>query len=224
MKKRSKVIKDLIMDKINVLQALESLSFMLEDIDSEEIIKWVNSELSGYSSEEDVPDYRKVNAILIGDLQVGYAVYSNVNIPIVDKEALELFGSAKITSPVSTIMHMSKAEEQIEDHCLCMEANTVLVNHYKVSNGTVIRAHSKLSMYSYSNMLAKIKDKLLIIFKELEINYGNLDDLYIDFSDIEKRNAVIEKIESIIYNDNSVIIGDNNVIKDSVVGDNNENR
>ena len=35
MKKRSKVIKDLIMDKINVLQALESLSFMLEDMGCE---------------------------------------------------------------------------------------------------------------------------------------------------------------------------------------------
>lgn len=39
-KKRSKIIKDLIMDKINVLQAMQSLSFMLEDInDAESEIK-----------------------------------------------------------------------------------------------------------------------------------------------------------------------------------------
>ena len=43
-KKRSKIIKDLIMDKINVLQAMQSLSFMLEDINDAEskIKKWVN--------------------------------------------------------------------------------------------------------------------------------------------------------------------------------------
>lgn len=60
-KKRSKIIKDLIMDKINVLQAMQSLSFMLEDInDAEsEIKKWVNNEINGYKNQSDIPEYRK---------------------------------------------------------------------------------------------------------------------------------------------------------------------
>ena len=68
-----------------------------------------------------------------------------------------------------------------------------------------------------------IKDKLLEIFKVLENNYGNLDELYIDFSDNSKKDEVVKKIESIVYTDNSINIGDNNKFKDSIVGDENGN-
>lgn len=90
-KKRSKIIKDLIMNRIDVLQAMQSLYFMLEDIDDLEIKDWVNNEINGYNEKAKIPEYRKVNAILIGDIQVGYAVYNNVNIPIVNKKAFDFF-------------------------------------------------------------------------------------------------------------------------------------
>lgn len=61
------------------------------------------------------------------------------------------------------------------------------------------------------------------IFKELERNYGNLDELYVDFSDINKRDKVLEKLETIIYNDNSINIGDGNIIENSIIGEENEN-
>ena len=57
-KKRSIIIKDLIMDKINVLQAMQSLYFMLEDINDTEIKKWVNSEINGYEDKKKIPSYR----------------------------------------------------------------------------------------------------------------------------------------------------------------------
>lgn len=225
MKNRSKIIKDLIMDNINVLQAIESLDFILEDVNDEEIKKWVNNEINGYSEANDiiVPDYRKANAALIGDVQVGYSIYKNMNIPILDKEAFDLFINVLIKEPVSEIMQMAKAEEETENHALFLNTSPVIVNKYQKTNGVVISAHRRLSIYTYNNILAKIKDKLLKIFKELEKNYGNLDDLYIDFSDVTKRDDVLKKLEKIIYNDNSISIGDGNTIKNSIVGDKNEN-
>ena len=68
-----------------------------------------------------------------------------------------------------------------------------------------------------------IKDKLLEIFKMLEKNYGNLDDLYIDFSDNLKKDKIAKALISIVNNDNSIRIGNNNQFKDSVIGDENEN-
>ena len=222
-KKRSIIIKDLIMDKINVLQAMQSLYFMLEDINDTEIKKWVNSEINGYKDKEKIPEYRKVNSMLIGDIQVGYAFYSNVNIPIIDKKAYEFFSRVSISEPLSTLMKLANAENESEKHTLYLDANTVVVNQYQQTNGQVIRARRELSIYAYNSIIAKIKDKLLNIFKILEENYGNLDELYIDFSDSLKQKEVAEKIEQIVYNDNSINIGDNNNIKDSIVGDNNEN-
>jgi len=222
-KKRSKIIKDLIMDNINVLQAMQSLDFMLEDIEDKEIRKWVNNELNGYKKNKDIPNYRNANAILIGNVQVGYSLYKNINIPLSDLKAIEMFTKIKIREPISTIMQMAKAENESEDHSLALEVNTVLVNHYQQTNGDVISAHRKLSLYTYNNIIAIIKDKLLEIFKVLENNYGNLDELYIDFSDNSKKDEVVKKIESIVYTDNSINIGDNNKFKDSIVGDENGN-
>lgn len=222
MKKRSKIIKDLIMDNINVLQAIQSLDFILEDIDNEEIRNWVNNEINGYGDKEVIPDYRIVNAALIGNVQVGYSLYSNINIPIIDKEAYELFTKVKISDPLSIIIQLAKAEIESEQHSLLLEANPIIVNQYQQTNGDVISAHRRLSVYSYNNILAIIKDKLLNVFKVLEESYGNLDELYIDFSDDSKKQKVVEKIESIVYNDNSISIGDDNKIEKSIVGDSNE--
>jgi len=223
-KKRSKIIKDLIMDKINVLQAMQSLSFMLEDIDDaeSEIKKWVNNEINGYKNQSDIPEYRKTNAILMGNVQVGYALYKNINIPLTDAKAIELLTKIQIKEPLSIVMQLAKAEIESENHSLSLDVNTVLVNHYQQTNGDVISASRHLSLYTY-NILALIKDKLLGIFKVLEENYGNLDELYIDFSDDTKKEAVIEQIQSIVYNDHSIKIGDNNKIDSSIVGDDNEN-
>ena len=224
-KKRSKIIKDLIMDKINVLQAMQSLSFMLEDInDTEsEIKKWVNNEINGYKNQSDIPEYRKTNAILMGNVQVGYSLYKNINIPLADKKAIELLTKIQIKEPLSIVMQLAKAEIESENHSLLLDANIAIVNYYQQTNGDVISASRHLSIYTYNNILALIKDKLLDIFKVLEENYGNLDELYNDFSDDTKKEEVVKQIQSIAYNDNSISIGNNNKIDDSIVGDGNEN-
>ena len=222
-KKRSKIILDLIMDDIDVLKAMQSLDFMLEDINDKEIKNWVNNELNGYKDKDDIPQYREVQTVLIGDIQVGYGIFKNVNIPIIDKEALEMFSKTKIREPISTIMQMAKAEQEIDGHSLSMEVNTILVNHYQQTNGDVISARRKLGIYSYCNVISNIKTKLLTIFKLLEKKYGDLDELYIDFSDSNKKEEVVKELTTIIYNDNSTNIGNNNEIKNSKVGDNNEN-
>lgn len=222
MKKRSKIIKDLIMDNINVLQAIQSLNFILEDIENEEIKSWVNNEINGYEDEEAIPDYRIVNSSLIGNVQVGYSLYKNINIPIIDKEAYALFSNVKICEPLSIVIQLAKAEIESKEHSLLLETNPIIVNQYQQTNGSVISAYRRLSVYSYNNILAIIKEKLLNVFKVLENSYGNLDELYIDFSDDSKKQKVIEKLESIVYNDNSISIGDNNKIEKSIVGDSNE--
>lgn len=93
----------------------------------------------------------------------------------------------EINDPISALIKMAEAENESEEHSLYLDANTLLVDNYKSINGTVIRARRKLSIYSYNNILSIIKDKVLDIFKLLEYNYGNLDELYIDFLMFKKK-------------------------------------
>ena len=223
MKKRSKIIKDLIMNNIDVLQAMQSLSFILDDIDNKEIKNWVNCELNGYEKNDIIPKYRKANTMLIGNVQVEYSLYKNINIPLADPKAIEMFNNIEIKESISNIMQMAKAENESENHSLALEVNTILVNEYQQTNGDVIHAKRVLSIYAYNNILATIKDKLLEIFKNLDNTYGNLDDLYIDFSNKEQMNKTIKELKTIVYNDNSVHMGSNNTIKNSIIGENNEN-
>ena len=189
-KERSKIIVDLLMNNINVLQAMQSLSLMLEDIEDKNIKEWVSNEINGYKIDGDIPKYRIIDAMVVGNIQVGFSFYSHVNIPISTK-ANEMFTKVKVNSPLSTIMQMAKAEDEAPDHTLSMEANLVLVNHYKQTNGEVTHAHRELGLYAYNNIISIIKDKLLEIFKILEKNYGNLDELYIEFSDNKKKKIVL---------------------------------
>lgn len=159
----------------------------------------------------------------MGNVQVGYSLYKNINIPLADKKAIELLTKIQIKEPLSIVMQLAKAEIESENHSLLLDANIAIVNYYQQTNGDVISASRHLSIYTYNNILALIKDKLLDIFKVLEENYGNLDELYIDFSDDTKKEEVVKQIQSIVYNDNSISIGNNNKIDDSIVGDGNEN-
>ena len=65
-----------------------------------------------------------------------------------------------------------------------------------------------------------IKEQL-DIDDELEKQYGNLDDYYIDFENDSKEKKVVNNITNIIF-DKSIKIGDGNDISKSIVGDDNE--
>lgn len=222
-KKRSKIIKDLIMDKINVLQAMQSLDLMLEDIEDRKIKKWVGNELNGYRKSDKIPNYRILDTIVVGKIQVGYTFYNNIEIPIINNGIGEKLRKVEIKEPLSAIIQLAKAENECDDHYLALNVNIGLINQYQKTNGDVIQAQRRLGIYAYNSLVGQIKDKLLEIFKILEKKYGNLDDLYIDFSDNKKKEETKKEIESVIYNDYSINIGDNNTIDESVVGDKNGN-
>ena len=80
----------MIQGNIDVAQALEILDLLLEDLNDDNIKKWVKNEINGYSAEESVPKYRKANAEIIGTVKTYTAVISRYNIPIPLEDAKEL--------------------------------------------------------------------------------------------------------------------------------------
>lgn len=219
MKKRSKIIIDIIKGNINVAQALEVLDLLLEDLDDTTIKSWVSNEINGYSKDDDIPEYRKVSASIVGTVKTYTAIISKYNIPVPLEYEKEL-NTVDIRDGINEIIQMSEAEKESDIHTLMLPLNIAYINSIASINGEVTHANRQLSLYAYTNILGKLKTKLLSIFKELERNYGNLDDYYIEFQDDAKEKETVKNITNIIY-DQSVKIGDGNRIDKSIIGDDN---
>lgn len=214
--KRSKIIIELIKDEINVVQAMDILNLLLQDLTDKKIQSWLDNEINGYQEKDKIPEYRIVNCNIKGDYIVGRVKCTNKDIPIKSELAKE-YSTVKVICSIYEISQYSLAEKESKDHCLMIPLHAVLANQISLINGEVISAYRKLSIYSHTNILPKIKSKVLKIFLELEKKYGNLDDYYIKFSNKEKEKEVIQNITNIIT-DNSIHIGNDNQIESSNVG------
>lgn len=221
MKKRSKVIIKLVNDEINVSQAFEILELLLEDINDKKIKNWLDSEINGYKDEKSVPQYRILGANVKGDYIAGVYQCKNHDIPL-KPEYVKKYSNINITYPISQILQLSMAEKEGNSHCLNIPLHQVIAHDISLINGEVISAYRELSIYAFTCLISKVKTKLLSIFKELEKQYGNLDDYYIDFTDKKKEEKISKSLITII-NDKSTHIGDGNTLKESIIGDNNEN-
>lgn len=217
---RSKIIIDLIRDNITIAQAMNILNLLLLENDNPKIRKWLDNEIKGYSSYMKVPNYRIINCEVEGTIRNGYLVISNTNIPI-KAEYKDTFCKISARQAIDELVQLSNAEKENEHHNLSLEAPIEYVNAIAMIDGEITHSSRKLSIYAFTNILNKLKAIIIDILLELEKQYGNLDAYYIDLSDKKS----LEKVNTIIVNilDKSITIGDNNNIKNSNVGDNNEN-
>ena len=144
-----------------------------------------------------------------------------MNIPVKD-EYKKFVMNYEVRCGLNSIYQYSLAEEKEESHCLTLDIPLDFINAVSLIDGEITHARRKLSIYSFTNILNDMKPIILNIFMELEKNYGNLDNYYIDMSDKEKKQQVNNFIINILE-DNSIKLGDNNTIKNSNIGESNEN-
>ncbi len=220
--KRSKIIIELIKEQISVEQAIYVLDLLLQEINDKKIRKWIDNEINGYSNTDEIPKYRIVEANIKGTFIAGRYECKNQDIPI-KQEHIKEFAKIKVTSPISVIAQYSIAEKESKEHCLKIPLHQVLAQDISLVNGEILSAYREISLYAYTNMLGKIKTKVIKILTELEKKYGNLDGYYIDFSNKTTEKEIVKNINNIIYTDNSTHIGNDNTIEKSNVGVNNEN-
>lgn len=219
---RSKIIIELIRDEITVIQAINILKLLLQDIGNKEIINWINKEINGYEIDDELPNYRILSCNVEGIVRAGALVLSKMNIPI-KEEFKESLSNFKVRQGLEKILQYSIAEKEQASHSLCTDMPLDYINSAaSLLEGEVTHAKRELGVYAFTNILNSLKPIVLDIFIELENNFGNLDDYYIDMSNKEKNQKVTQTIINII--DNSIKIGDNNQIEKSNIGANNENK
>ena len=83
---KSKIIKDLANGTIDTATALKRTKVLLSELNDSQLLHWVNCELTGYSDDEELPDYRVVYGQLMGSYFKGsmtrYMQWTNVSLPL----------------------------------------------------------------------------------------------------------------------------------------------
>lgn len=225
---KSKIIKELANGTIDTQTALKRTKVLLQDLDNDEILKWVNYEIGGYPSGKDVPEYRQLSGQLYGSYFKGsiatHMKYNNVSLPLgnMPEDVQQVLLTCYITQGVEALKGLIEEHKQGDKH-LCKNIpadNYPYIAHCNNDLGMIITsARVEFSIPDLLNIFPKVENKLLDILSYLEKQFGNLDDLDID---IESKNEgelqeIVDHIHVLIYNDHRVTIGDGNEITDSTI-------
>ena len=203
---KSQIIKDLANGIADTQTALKRTKVLLQDLDNDDLLNWVNYEIEGYPDDVEIPDYRVIGGQLYGSYFKGsmanHMKYNHVPLPLGNMPS-ETKGSKKGSTGLAKPL-------PAEYYPYIAQANNDL-------GMIIVTASVELNMPKVLNIFPKVESKLLDILSYLEKQFGNLDDLDIDIESKSKDelNNIINHIHVLIYNDKSVTLGDNNKIKDS---------
>lgn len=201
---KSKILKELANNEIDLEVALSRLMIIASDINNNELCEWAENELNGYSSTEKVPPYRV--------LGIGSITYSGINgrmqmtnqpLPVTafTPKERELITETRITQSISSLQKFAApgSKEKVGRDL------TFLAESFYQHQG--VKCFSISMQYSHADfvgVLSRIRTKLLSVFLQLDKEFGNLNELDINISEIgaSKLENIKENLRSIIYSNN----------------------
>lgn len=222
---KSKILLQLVNNEITLDVALKRLMLICSDLHYDEIYKWAEKELEGYGNDDEIPEYRNlgVGQIFYSGLKgnsFNMITLTNQPFPIhwVPKEVEEYVFKNYEKAPIRSIVEKANSNSTFSQDL------TTIVPLVKVGIGFT-SITQRFDSFHYGEVSNRISNVLFKIFKELDSEYGNLDELDIDISN--KNNVEIINIEKVLLSYvgelKCIQIGDNNEIKDSNIGESNEN-
>lgn len=225
---KSKIIKDLANGIIDTQTALKRAKVLFSDLQNEDLLKWVNSELVGYEKVEDLPDYRIIEGTLFGSYFKGsmsqHMKWTNVSIPLgkMPEDIKAALLNVYFYDGIDALKGLAKKAEGNEGQLgKSISADTFpIINKYNNDPYMIITsACSTIGSHNITNIISIVENRLLDALLLLEKEFGCLDELDLSYS--EKTEVEIEniarKVAVIIYNDNSIKIGNGNKIEKSSI-------
>lgn len=195
---KSKIIKDLVNEKVSLKQTLRRLYVLANDVEDYELAKWANNEIKGYSVDSQLPDYRQQNSrhVVYSGINGSFQV-TNITMPagFIREELWEKISKLELRENIGffeDIVSKNNADVGLDLTFLAGEVN-------KNTNGEVTCTNIRqlIPMAVCQSIIETVKQTTIEALLELENKYGTLDELGIDVSDDVK-----SKTESINININ----------------------
>lgn len=194
-------------------------------IGNETLLKWVNNELDGYKTSDELPEYRQAKAIPRGNIRQGYYQEQNVTLPITifgEKIAKRLVkfpldqGVKALESIATGESGDTMAKQYGADFCAFL-TGAARKNGQSIE---ITHAWTQIHVSEVVQTLSEIRNKLLDLLLELEKQYPNLDkDLKENKVDKTQVNQTIVNIMNTFNTSgdgNIVNTGNNNTFKSTI--------
>lgn len=211
---KSKIIKDIVEDVIPMEISLSRLKVLAVDIKNKKLEKWATNELLGYKEIGEIPSYRKTRSSSFRYSGIN-GNFQTTNVPLqedwLDEKILDKIKEVNIMDGIRYIQELANGEA-IPTRDVSFLASYI----YDETDGMVscTSISQIISRTVYLSILEEVKDKMITVLCELEEKYGNLDDLVIDITNMQRKqiDASNDEINKSI---NIIIPGDNSKKKDS---------
>ncbi|MHB1099213.1 MAG: AbiTii domain-containing protein [Burkholderiales bacterium] len=196
----------------SLTDALLKTKVLLHKIGHQELVEWVNNELNGYSSNDNLPEYRILPAqVLVNASNMAYQITSHP-IPLghLTKEQRESLETARMHESLAVLEKLVEKPGGHLQAAIPMEANGLLGRG--LSNGYIIqRAWCDIGQASVAQIFVQVRSRLL------DFVLGLQDQLGDNVSEQEIKQKADSFDASSLFN--NAIFGNNTTI---VVGANNK--
>lgn len=225
---KSQIIKDLANGNSSLKTTLKRAKVLMSGLNDKRALAWVDSELTGYSASDKVPDYRLKRGMLTGSYFKGsmaaHMKWTGVSIPLgnMPEDLQNQLLTVQFLESVEALQLMLSTANQ-EGSSLGKQISADLFPYIAQCNEDpymmITAAQVKLNSSSIQQILDCVENKLLDTLLILEDAFGPLDELDISIAetDVEDSNKVVEQIIFNIYDDHSVTIGEKATVKDTVI-------
>lgn len=225
---RSQLLMDYVKGNVNTENVLYRLKLILTDLNHDSIINWIDGELGGYKNPNDIPEYRILDADVIGDFYErefgsrSYRLRTQSQVPL---HLLEKDNNKDIIHEMQRMVIFDSIEaltsfKQTNQAYYQRFYPSSLCKEITVSSIVIRSMYGQLPAHKIIGILSNIKNTLLGILMELDEQLDTLDSLDIrpQLENASKKEKIIYNIEKLIYSDQSIKLGDGNEISKSSIG------
>ena len=179
---KSQIIKDIVEEKVGLEQSLNRLYVLALDVKNDALASWVEKELNGYNTTDELPTYREASGLMLKytGINGGFQVTNQPLQPsFISQEFRDKLENIKLFEGIRYLSKLASADRPAERD-ISMLAGDVLER----TDGQVQCFSIKqiVPQSIYQKACAEVKHRMLQALTELEGKYGNLDSLGIDIS------------------------------------------
>jgi len=187
-------------------EALIKTKVLLHQIGHKELVSWVNKELNGYADNDELPEYRVVDAqVLVNASNVAYQVTSHpVPLGHLDKDYRSTLEKGRMPQSLAVIEQFAEGSDGTLQSSIPMEANGLLgkglANGYQIQ-----RAWCEIQITSVANILMQVRSRLLDFVLELSSELSGVNSAE-DVKSKANQFDAANLFNHTIFGDNTTIV------------------
>ena len=210
MKLVDELIEQLSGEAPSLTDALLKTKVLLHKIGQKDLSGWVNSELTGYEGDAQLPNYRHLHGHVKGNVTNGYHRYMNHQLPVMQLNAdlRERFELIPVPDSISALEELAQGGGDLQ-RPIPLEANHFF--NKALSNGFHVElAWCDIGKGQMLQILTQIRSRLLDFLLELNEQFNEAAD-DAELREVGQQPETASMFNNAIFGDNvTIMVGDNN--------------